>query len=288
MCPFDSPSHAGAARRVQVLADVIVPSKVGAWQAIFDHTAGVPLTGAPIPVGMHWTLCAPFPRQSELGDDGVSRDHATVPPAPWHRRRWAGSRTTFHAPLLVGDHVERHSKVVRVVEKQGHTGPLLFLTVQHQLFGSQGLAIDEEQDFVFSDPKTGPSAHGDAKAEGRDRPRPSWQRMVHADPVLLFRYSSLTGNAHRIHYDRQYATDVEGYDGLVVQGPLLASLMLDLLRENRPDAVVKAFNIKIRRPTCDTAPLQLFGTASSDVGYLRFWSVNDRGAEAAQAEVWTR
>lgn len=287
MCPFDSPSLSEEARPVQVIADVIVPSKVGAWQAVFDHTANLPLTGAPIPVGMHWTLCAPFPRQSELGDDGVSRDHATVPPVPWHRRRWAGSRTTFHGPLLVGDHVERHSKVVRVVEKQGRAGPLLFLTVQHRLFGSQGLAIDEEQDFVFSAPETGPAAHADAEAGGRDGPRPLWQRTVRTDPVLLFRYASLTGNAHRIHYDRPYATEVEGYDGLVVQGPLLASLMLDLLREHRPDAVVEAFDIRIRRSTCDTAPLRLFGAAGRDDGSLRFWSLNHRGAEAAQAEVRT-
>ena len=277
----------GATHPVQVLADVITPNKVAAWHAVFDHDASVPPTGAPIPVGMHWTLCLPFPRQSELADDGAPRDPATVPPA-WRRRLWAGSRSTFRAPLLVGDRIERRSSVVRAVEKQGRGGPLRFVTVRHQIIGSQGLAIEEEQDFVFSTVRDGASKHTGARTEGDDRPQPMWRRTVRPDPVLLFRYSALTGNAHRIHYDRGYATGVEGYDGLVVQGPLLASLMLDFLRECRPGAVAEAFHIRMRRPTCDTAPLQLYGAPGGSATHLRFWSVNHHGAEAAEAEVRTR
>ena len=274
--------------RERVLVDVIVPTRVAAWQAVFDHDSHVPSNGSPIPVGMHWTLCAPILRQSALGVDGAPRDDGLMPPTPQQRRMWAGCRTTFHRPLLVGDRVERRSRVMRIEEKPGRVGPLVCVTVQHQLSGSHGLAIDEEQEFVFAAPPER-TLHQSPPQRGADEmPPPDWRRTVRPDPSLLFRYSTLSGNAHHIHYDRPYATAVEGYAGLVVQGPLLASLMLDLLREHRADAVVERFRVRVRRPTLDTAPFEVCGASTSDARHLRLWSTNHLGERAADGEAWVR
>jgi len=174
---------------------------------------------------------------------------------------WAGSRFEFHDPLRVGDQVTRISRIVSIQEKQGRSGALLFVVVRHEVRSPRGPALTEEHDIVYrelarpGDPVPAP------------QPAPSeatWERIIHPDDVLLFRYSALTFNGHRIHYDRRYCADTEGYPGLVVHGPLIATLLLDLLRRNFPDAAVTKFQFRAMSPLFDTATFAVCGAANGD------------------------
>ena len=199
-----------------------------------------------------------------------------MPPVPLPRRMWAGGRLQWapHNPLRVGDAVQRSSRIVSVTHKAGRTGDLLFVLVRHEVHNAQGLALTEEHDIVYrataqpGDPEPTPQAAD---------PGAAWQRVLQPDDVLLFRYSALTFNGHRIHYDRRYATEVEGYPGLVVHGPLIATLLLDLVRRHVPDAVVKSFSFKALRPTFDMHPLQLNGQPAPDGKSVRLWAQDHAG-----------
>jgi 3-methylfumaryl-CoA hydratase len=196
---------------------------------------------------------------------------------------WAGGRFRFHRPLRVGEQVEQVSTIERVEEKRGRSGPLVFVLVRHALSGPGGLAVEEEQDLVYRD-RPGP---GDPPP-GQPAPAGAWQREIAPDDVLLFRYSALTFNGHRIHYDRRYATEVEGYPGLVVHGPLLATLLVDLLRRERPGEALERFQFRALRPTTDVAPFSLRGGPGADPRHFRLWSTDGGGATAVEAEAWMR
>src|SRR5262249_48879168 len=149
------------------------------------------------------------------------------------RRMWAGGRLEFHHPLRIGDAATRISTITAITQKEGRSGPLVFVTVRHEISTVAGLSLVEEQDLVY-------------RGEGSSTPAAAptdavWSRTIYPDDVLLFRYSALTFNGHRIHYDRRYCLEAEGYPGLVVHGPLIATLLLDLLRRNLPGAEVKTF-----------------------------------------------
>ncbi|HZY03098.1 MAG TPA: MaoC family dehydratase N-terminal domain-containing protein, partial [Anaeromyxobacteraceae bacterium] len=198
--------------------DLVSPSHLAAWNATLDRDDPFPGDGDPAPPGFHWALFPPLTRQSELGPDGHPRRGGFLPPVPLPRRMWAGSRLRFHRPLRVGERVEQRSVVAKVEEKTGRAGPLVFVTVRHLVAGSTGTALEEEQDLVYR------GIRGPLPAPPVEPARPgAWRRRVVPDDVLLFRYSALTFNGHRIHYDRRYATAAEGYDGLVVHGPLIAT-----------------------------------------------------------------
>jgi 3-methylfumaryl-CoA hydratase len=192
---------------------------------------------------------------------------------------------TFHRPLRVGERVERVSEIASIQEKTGRQSPLVFVTVRHRLLGEDGLAIDEEQDLVYRGPSSaGPSAeqHGD---EARTA---AWQRTIHPTETLLFRYSALTFNTHRIHYDRRYATEVEGYPGLVVHGPLIATLLLDLMQTQVAADRIVRFQFRALRPTFDTSAFEVCGAPASDDGHLNLWSTDNQGGRAVDAEGWFR
>jgi 3-methylfumaryl-CoA hydratase len=170
-----------------------------------------------------------------------------LPPVPLLRRIWAGGRLYWEAenPLRVGDRLQRESRIESVTHKAGRTGDLVFVVVRHEIYNDGGL---EDQDIVY---RTSPQPDDPLPEPVIAAQNAAWAREIVPDPVLLFRYSALTFNGHRIHYDRGYATGVEGYPGLVVQGPLIATLLLDLLRRKRPNAAITKFQFKAMRPTFD-------------------------------------
>jgi 3-methylfumaryl-CoA hydratase len=192
---------------------------------------------------------------------------------------FAGGRFEFHHPLRVGDDITRVSTVKGVTSKQGHTGNMVFVTVQHDISDAQGLAVREEHDIVYRE------AAKPGAPQPQPRPAPTdevFSREIAPDPVLLFRYSALTFNGHRIHYDRTYVTEVEGYPGLIVHGPLIATLLVDLLRRNRPDARMKAFSFRAMSPLFDTNRFMVCGRPGDD-NNVALWARNHDGALAMQA-----
>jgi len=202
---------------------------------------------------------------------------------------WAGGALVFHDPLRVGDRVARESRIADVAVKSGRTGQLCFVTVEHALSTPRGLALTERHDIVYREARTTAAAAGD----GAPPPRPAatqaaWRRAIVPDPVLLFRYSTLTFNGHRIHYDRDYATRVEGYPGLVVHGPLIATLLLDLLRRERPAAQVAAFRFKAVHPLFEPGGFDVRGQPSDDGRTVALWAAGADGALAMEAEAALR
>jgi len=190
----------------------------------------------------------------------------------------------FHRPLRVSERVERVSEIASIQEKAGRASPLVFVTVRHRLVGEDGLAIEEEQDLVYRGPASAGSSavqHGDSAT-----PTAAWQRTIHPTETLLFRYSALTFNTHRIHYDRRYATDVEGYPGLVVHGPLIATLLLDLMQAQVAADRIVRFQFRAMQPTFDTSDFAVCGAPAHEDGHLMLWSTDNQGARAVDAEGW--
>jgi len=273
--------------RGQTSADWITPSRVAAWHATLDHAAEPPRDGDPAPLGFHWTLAPQLARESELGPDGHARRGGFLPPIPLPRRLWAGSRVLFDRPLRVGERVERESRIDDIETKQGRSSALVFVTVRHTLATDEGVAIEEEQDLVYRELPS-PAAQAAEVESGAGEDGAEWQRVMHPTETLLFRFSALTFNSHRIHYDRRYVSDVEGYPGLVVHGPLIATLLLDLMQTRVSAADVERFQFKAMRPTFDTSDFRVCGAAGDSDGHFKLWSTDNHGTRAVEAEAWTR
>ena len=262
--------------RTESGTDTVTTFPVAALSATLDRDDPPPRPGDALPPLWHWLYFLPLYRQSEAGPDGHMRRGGFLPPVPLPRRMWAGSRVQFRAALRVGEPIRRLSTVADVTHKSGRSGDLVFVVVRHEVSGPKDLAIVEEHDIVYREPpREAESAAAPAPREERAAP---WERTVQPDPLLLFRYSALTFNGHRIHYDRSYVTEVEGYPGLVVHGPLLATLMLDLVRRQRPDAAVATFRFRALRPVFDTAPFTVCGAPQGNE--VALWV---RGADGARA-----
>lgn len=266
-------------RREQV-DDLIAPSRVAALAATLDRDDPPPMAGDALPPPWHWTLCVATVRQSALGPDGHPARGGFLPPVPLPRRMWAGGRLSFPQPLRVGEAVQRRSQVMSVEHKSGRSGELVFVLVRHEFHGTNGLAITEEHDIVYREL---PSAVSSAPTLAAAPASCAWQREIVPDDVLLFRYSALTFNGHRIHYDRRYVTEVEGYPGLVVHGPLIATLLLDLLRRNLPTAAIAAFEFKAHKPLFDIAPFSVHGQPEGDGRTVRLWATDAEGWLAMSA-----
>ena len=191
--------------------------------ALLDRDAGSMVDGTPLPAGWHWLYFRPVVAAGSLGPDGHERRGSFLPPVPLERRMWAGGRLRFNQPLVLGESASRRSTIASVVEKEGRSGPLVFVTVKHEVRSERGLAVEEEQDLVYRNAGSRAAApQGEPPSEAGD-----WTDAFTAGSVDLFRFSALTFNGHRIHYDHPYATGEEGYPGLVVHGPLIAMLLLD-------------------------------------------------------------
>jgi 3-methylfumaryl-CoA hydratase len=264
--------------RSETIDDLISPAPFAALSAMLDRDPSRPAAGAELPPLWHWLYFLPLYRQSEIGPDGHPKRGGFLPPIELPRRMWAGGRLQFHESLRVGDAVKRTSTIESVVEKSGRSGALVFVTVRHELSADGALAITEHQDLVYRDaPKPGEAAPAPKAAPSEA----SWEKRWTPEEVLLFRYSALTFNGHRIHYDRRYAAEVEGYPGLVVHGPLIATLLTDLLRERMPQASLARFEFRAVRPLIDPHPFSVCGRA--DGQSVQLWARGHEGSIAMEA-----
>jgi len=268
--------------RSETFEDLLTPAPLRALSATLDRDDALPMAGTELPPLWHWLFFLPHHRQSEIGPDGHAKRGGFLPPVPLPRRMWAGGRLQWQAPLKVGEAVKRVSTIESVTHKAGRTGDLLFVLVKHEVFNDHGLCLTETHDIVYrpaaqpSDPVPAPVA-ADKQA--------TWQRDIAPDDVLLFRYSALTFNGHRIHYDRKYVTDVEGYPGLIVHGPLIATLLLDLVRRHT-DRPVRSFEFKALRPTFECADqriLRVCGEPDAKGETIRLWAQDHAGWLTMQA-----
>ncbi len=250
--------------------------------AALDRDDPPPKDGDPLPPCWHWMFFRDSTVQSELGADGLPERGTLMPPVPLPRRMWAASQIRFNAPLRLGERAVKRSKITSITEKNGKSGQLVFVNLHHTVLNAADeVAIEEEQNIVYTEAP---------KRSAMPRPRsapagPAWRRNLVPDPVLLFRYSALTSNPHRIHYDQPYCTEVEGYPGLVVHGPLIATLMVDLCRRSRPDAEIKEFSFRAISPLFVDHAMVLGGTPADDGSSAAVWAANYEGGLASQGKV---
>jgi hydroxyacyl-ACP dehydratase HTD2-like protein with hotdog domain len=242
-------------------------------------TLGVGLPEA-LPPTWHWTLFQDWVMPDRIGPDGHPKRGGFLPPVhDLPRRMWAGGRLRFPgAGLHVGDAVRRESTILSVEEKAGGSGRLVFVTVRHLVSGPAGVAVEEEQDIVYRGAEGAAVKRGEAAPEWPD----AAERVVVPDPVMLFRYSALTGNGHRIHYDHPYVTGVEGYPGLVVHGPLQATLMAGLAVERGGGRRLARFAFRGRRPAFDGRRLRVL--AREEAGAVRLETRDEDGATCMTGE----
>lgn len=262
--------------RTQSHTDRVTPTPIAALAATLDRDDPAPQTGDPLPPLWHWLYFLPIHRSSELGPDGHARRGEFLPPVLLPRRMFAGGRYRFEHPLRVGDTITRQSRIMDVTVKNGRSGPLVFVVVRHEISSAGGLALAEEHDIVYR----GAARPGASASPAQAAPdNAAWRQEIRVDEVTLFRYSALTFNGHRIHYDRRYATDVEGYPGLVVHGPFIATMMLELLRRSMPAASVCEFSFRAISPIFDVAPFLVCGRREGDRS-VRLWVTTAEGGLA--------
>jgi 3-methylfumaryl-CoA hydratase len=264
--------------RSETRTDTIDARPVALLSATLDRDDPPPCVGDALPPLWHWLYFLPVYRVSEAGPDGHEKRGGFLPPVPLPRRMWAGSRLDWTRPLRIGETVTRVSRIASITSKRGSSGELVFVVVRHELSNAEGFALAEEHDIVYRDLSAGGAAPAVRVAEA-----PQWARRITPDDVLLFRYSALTFNSHRIHYDRRYATENEGYPGLVVHGPLLATLLADLPRRHGLGETLRRFEFRARSPLFDVAPFDVCGAADESDGTLSLWAQGENGALAMQA-----
>jgi len=240
--------------KTQITEDLAAPYPVRAMSATLDESDPEPRIGDPLPPLWHWLYFLDTPRQSKIGPDGHPERGDFLPPVPLPRRMWAGSRFTFDGPpLQVGDTITRKSEIKAVEPKSGSTGAMVFVIVRT--------------------PKAPKPSPADA----------TWSRTINADPVLLFRYSALTFNGHRIHYDYPYVTGTEGYPGLIVHGPLLGTLQMELARRSNPTLTPKTFEFRALSPVFAGAPFSVHARREAD-GALTTWIADAKGGLSQQGK----
>ena len=273
--PVDIGELQGWIGRTETAQDEITPRLARELRATLDLDALA--ADGPLPLAVHWCLAPPAVKASLIGPDGHPLRGGFLPPVPLPRRMWAGGEVKFRDPLQVGDKVERRSRIVDVAVKQGRSGVLCFVSVSHEYFTVRGLAIEDRQDIVYRDFNTvTPSS-----ANPGNLPAPEWRRAMQANPVLLLRYSALTFNGHRIHYDRPYATNVEGYPGLIVHGPLQATLLIEFAASIK-DRPPKQFRYRAVQPLFDFTPFEMCARPTSDG--LHLWIQTVEGAQTMDAQ----
>ncbi|MGK9168410.1 MaoC family dehydratase N-terminal domain-containing protein [Inquilinus limosus] len=261
--------------REEVAEDIVTADLVRKFRAMLDLPADPPRTGDVAPRLLHFCLAQPAAPTAALGPDGHPQRGGFLPPVPLPRRMWAGGRVTFHDDLRVGDSVRRISRIADVAAKEGRTGLLCFVTVDHAIEAHGRPVLRERQDIVYRGLDGGAKTAPAPAEPGRHR------RRIEPSPPLLFRYSALTFNGHRIHYDRRYVTEVEGYPGLIVHGPLQATLLFNFAAELR-GAPPTRFAFRSLSPLFDDDAFLLH--ASEDGDGLKLWSARENGPVAMAAE----
>ena len=268
--------------RREVTEDDLGLAPALAAAAMLDDTATHFGKGSPLPPLWHWFYFLPRAPQAQLDVDGHPRRGGFMPPIPFPRRMFAGARLRFHRALVIGRPARRESVIRDIRQKSGRSGSLAFVSVLCSYYQDDLLCIEEEQDIVYREP--GPAVACPRVIEWPPLPAGAWSRIVTPDPKLLFRFSALTFNAHRIHYDRPYAIEEEGYPGLVVHGPLTAVLLMELVRQHvsRP---VLGYSFRGLAPLFDLAPFRLVGTADDGAVTLEAQGPDGTTAMSANAEL---
>ena len=283
MLPLDLESLRRWIGRTDTGFDIASPAAAALLAATLNrHSA--PKEGDPLPLTWHWLYFLPPTASNDLGEDGMPRRGGFMPPVSLPRRMWAGSRIELREPIRLGDRLQRRTTIADVTAKDGRSGALVFVRVVTELATERGTALIERRDVVFRDHPSPTDPAPRPQAPPKDAPM--WREEASAGPVLLFRYSALTFNAHRIHYDEMYATKVEGYPGLVVQGPLLATLLAESLDNHVSSARIGA--ITFRAVGAVFAEERFTIAGKSDSHKAMAWAVatgDNRMAMTAEAEI---
>jgi len=241
------------------------PWPAAAFAALTELPVPVPGPGDALPPLWHWFTLLDHPAHSQTGADGHPARGPFLPPIPGRRRMFAGGRLTLDAPILIGAELTSRSGVTAVSVKNGRSGELAFVTIRHELSVDGTPVGAEEQDIVYrSEPEASAPQTVPRPGHGEPEPAGEWRLELATGPVQLFRFSALTYNGHRIHYDRPYATKAEGYPDLVVHGPLLALLALDLARVHAPGRPVREFSYRLLRPAFSPARIAAAGSPDPD------------------------
>ena len=250
-------SYADFVGKTETHTDTVWPLLIRGLAATLDIPQEAFAPDGKLPPLGHWMLFQEWAPAHGLGPDGHPKRGGFLPPVhDLPRRMWAGGRVRFEADLHAGDAVTKVSEILKIDEKTGGSGRLVFVTVRHRISGPAGLAIEEEHDIVYR------CAEGAAVKAAEAAPPPPAGHFGHTEqpnPIVLFRYSALTANGHRIHYDLDYVTKEEGYPGLIVHGPLQATWLADLVRRHRPGAKLRSFNFRGRRPAFHQNALRVIG-----------------------------
>ena len=268
--------------RSETRNDTITPTPIDALNALLDRDDPGASAGDAVPPLWHWLYFLPIVRSSRVGPDGHPLRGDFLPPVPLPRRMIAGGRIDYPGQLRVGDTVTRHAQILSVDHKAGRTGDLVFVTVRNELTTPRGTALIEEQDIVYRNVSPSPGAASPAPSAQLAPAGHLWDRKFTPDEVILFKFSALTFNGHRIHYDHPYVTQVEGYPGLIVHGPLIAILLADLVRRHAAQRAVQRFTYRALNPTFHTAPFFLCGMPEGENG-VALWSKSVEGIVAMQA-----
>jgi len=263
--------------RTETAVDTVSARLVAGYLAVLDDANPERAEGALAPLAIHWCLAPAARPMSQLGLDGHPKRGGLLPPVPLPHRMWAGGQIDLRGRFHVGEVVTRQSTVRDVVLKTGRSGALCFVTVDHAFTGPQGLVVSERHDIVYRGPRN-PDAPAPVIPQA---PKARWSYSVMADPVLLFRYSAITFNGHRIHYDRDHAIKAEGYAGLVVHGPLQATMMLEYAARLR-GAPPQTFDYRGISPLIDGAAFTV-NAAERDDG-LHLWTAATDGRLCMEAQ----
>lgn len=267
--------------RTKVVEDLAAPFPIRALSATFDESDPDPKPGDALAPLWHWLYFLEAAPLSKVGPDGHAERGDFLPPVSLPRRMWAGSRFDFNGePLRVGDMIRRSSRIKSIEPKTGSTGSMVFVTVEHTVSGPRGVSFVEDHDIVYREaPKPG-------EKQREPRPAPTdatWTKKIMADPVLLFRFSALTFNGHRIHYDQPYVTGVEGYPGLIVHGPLMGMLQIELARRSNPDRTAASFEFRALSPVYAGSAFSVQARREGD-GSITTWIADGKGGLAQQGK----
>lgn len=251
--------------------ELVSPGPVQALSAALDRADPLPKEGDPVPRLWHWLNFLPYFPHSDLDQDGHVQRGGFLPPVPLPRRMWASGKLEWLTAnnLCIGDMATRISKITSVEHRRGKSGDLIFVGVNHEIRNSRGLSSREDQTIVY---KPAPQPNDPSPSPVFAEAEEDWNRSLIPDEILLFRYSALTYNSHRIHYDRQYAVEVEKYPGLVVHGPLLATLLADLMRREMPGAHLSKFEFRAIRPTFAGEKINLSGALDKSDNTVKLWA----------------
>jgi 3-methylfumaryl-CoA hydratase len=266
--------------RTQEQFDTLTPALL----ARFCATINSGELGDTAPQGIHWCLCLPDTATFELGEDGHPRKGGFLPPIALPRRMWASSKVNFHAPIRAGDSIRRRSTIANITEKTGSSGLLMFVDIDHETSANGIIAVTERQTLVYREATSAAPEMRPADI-ALDLSGWDWHHSVIPCEAQLFRYSALTFNSHRIHYDLPYAVEVEHYPRLVVHGPLTATLLLDLARQKLGANQLKHFNFRGQSPAFAGEPLHRAGRAEANAITLIAFGGDGRTVMSAEASL---